>query len=208
MQYLSKMPHALLGQDHLGPVEWARLAKSDDKNALSMLRDEVLRVDHLIVNRVAELLFEHVTDHPKGVALVVTDEVLDVLEKERARPLRLKDAGHVEEQRSLRLAREAMRPSEGVFLRHPGDRERLARKPSEQHVEIGHLPHRIIELRDVAEYLVGVLLKVRAVSLLTEHVPLAREHALAADGLNAEPNPSDASEKVREGEEWLTGRHA
>lgn len=170
-----------------------------------MLRHETLPVDHLAVDLVAEFLAQHLQDGGEGLALVVRDQVLDVLQQERLRFLLGDDARHVVEQRALRGAFEAVRTAERVLLRYAGDAERLAGKAGEQHVVVGHVGD--IHLRDVADQsMPGLVREIRQISFLRERVPLAGENATSALLLEAVPDAADAGEQIDEGESVVVVR--
>ena len=58
-----------------------------------MLRDDALRVDDFVIDRVAERLGERAVDDVEGLPAVVAFEVLDVLQDERDGAVEIEDAG-------------------------------------------------------------------------------------------------------------------
>ena len=73
-----------------------------------MLGPEVLAIDDLREDIIPEL-HERALDDPKGAALVMGQEVLDVLKQEGLWTLGLQDAADVKEQCALCFIRKAMR---------------------------------------------------------------------------------------------------
>ena len=62
-----------------GGSTFSKLPKADEEDALAVLRDDALRVDEFVLDRVAERLGERAVDDVEGLAAVVAFEVLDVL---------------------------------------------------------------------------------------------------------------------------------
>lgn len=81
--------------------EVAPFAEADHENALAVLRDDRFRVDDLVINVVAERLFQGVADDLKGAALIVPFEILDVLEDECGGLLVFEDVRDFKEQVAL-----------------------------------------------------------------------------------------------------------
>ncbi|CAM2160959.1 hypothetical protein PT2222_90176 [Paraburkholderia tropica] len=190
---------AVFGQAERVPRKIGRLAKSGDDDALAMLRREMAAVDHAVMHVVAEFVTQDLKNYVEGAALVVRQQVLDVLQQKGGRPLFGDDARHVEKERALRGALETVRTAERVLLRDARDRKRLARKAREQHVVVGHVGG--LERGDIADEGVAFgigLAVVLEIGLLRERIPLARHHAAAAVRLEAHADPADAREQIDE----------
>ena len=111
-------------------VEVRGIPEADDDRALAVLGDEALGIDDPLVDRVLEFVLQGVLDDLEGAALVVPEQVLDVLEDEGPRPVVGEDPGDVEEERALGAAEEAVRAAEGVLLGHAGDEKGWQGKPA------------------------------------------------------------------------------
>src|SRR4051812_21176073 len=98
---------ALLRQAQVIPSEIGIFPETHDDDALTMLRHEALAIDHLGKDLVFELLFKNLFDDAEGIATIVAQKVLNVLEKERLRPLRRQDPLDIEKQCALRSALKA-----------------------------------------------------------------------------------------------------
>src|SRR5690606_36732436 len=110
-------------------------------------------------------------------ATVVAQEILHVLEQEHPRALRADDRLDVEKQRSVGRMLEAMLVAERVALRDPGDGEGLTRDTRSEYVVVRNVL--VGDRRDVAVWL---FTPVRIVGDLRVPIPLARLHALGAEG--------------------------
>ena len=93
-----------------------------------MLRHESPGINDLPVYVVAKLLFERLPDDTEGVATIMGNKILHVLQKKGSRTLLGDDPRDVEEKSPLGGAFETMGPPERVLLRHAGNAERLAWK--------------------------------------------------------------------------------
>src|SRR5690606_12637108 len=102
---------------HVGEAEALILAEADDENSLAMLGRPVAAVDDTEVDRIAEFFGQDVLDGLEGLALVMADEVADVLEQEGRRAMVGDDARDIIEQRALGLVLEPVRPPQRIFLR-------------------------------------------------------------------------------------------
>ncbi len=81
-----------------------------------MLRDDALRVDDFVIDRVAERLAERAVDDVEGLATVVAFEVLDVLEDEGGGAVEIEDVGDGEEKVALLHVVEAVLAPEAQLL--------------------------------------------------------------------------------------------
>lgn len=176
-------------------IECDRLAETDDEDALAVLRYEVRAVYNAIVDVVAEVFGQGAADDIKGAAFVVRDEILDVLQQESARTFCLDDARHVEEQRALCFAGEAVFLAQRIFFRHSSNRKGLAGKPSQQHVVVGNVGG--IYLGDVSGDGMSVA-EIFGVGFLRVAVPFAGVYAAPADLLERIAQPADAREQIDE----------
>lgn len=176
-------------------IECDRLAEADDENAFAVLRNEVRAIYDAAMDVVAEVVGQGTADNVEGAAFVVRDEVLDVLQQEGARALCLDDARHVEEQRALCFAGEAVLLAQRIFLRHAGNRKGLAGKPGQQHVVVGNVGS--IYLGDVSGDGMPVA-EIFGVGFLRVAVPFAGVHAAPADLLERIAQPADAREQIDE----------
>ena len=122
---------------HFGEVEVTAIPDPDNEDALAVLGHERTCVDHAHGDVVAEILGEHAADDLKSPALVMTLEVLDVLQQECLRPLLRDNPGDVEEQGALSLILEPVLPAKGILLRDARDGEGLTREPGDQYVVVG-----------------------------------------------------------------------
>ena len=121
---------------------------------------------------------------------------------ERTGAVMLNDSRRIEEQRALRFAAEPRRLAERVLLAHARDGERLAGEPGQQKVMLGDvgrgnvpdvLRHRVVE----------PVVVVRQVGLAGVLVDFAREHALAAQRVEAASQAADPGKEVDETELWV-----
>ena len=130
-------------------------------------------------------------DGPERIAIVVSGEVLHVLEEKHLRAMVLRDLVDLEEKGSARV----FEP-----LLFPGDAESLAGKASAQNVMWRYTVQgfgRPGELGDVSEGYLAEVHEVRATCVL---VPFTREDARSHDVLSGHTETSDAGEEVDEGE--------
>src|SRR5690606_22886384 len=108
--------------------------EAHQENAFAVLRHYRPRVEDLPGHFVPELIPQHVEDDTHRAAPIMTHEVLDVLQKERAGPVNPEDLRYVKEESALSLIRKPVRPSQGILLGNAGDGERLTRKSGQQYV--------------------------------------------------------------------------
>ena len=90
---------AFSGQVEEGEV--APLAKADEEDALAVLRDDALRIDDFVIDRVAERLGQCAVNDVEGFPAVVPFEILDVLQDERGGAMKVEDVGGGEEKVAL-----------------------------------------------------------------------------------------------------------
>ena len=102
-------------QHKVREAEIILLAEPDDENAFTLLRHKCLRIDDLPVDLIPEF-DKRAVDNLERPALVVIDQILDVLQQKGAGPVMLDNLRNIEEQRALRLVKKAMRPVERVFF--------------------------------------------------------------------------------------------
>ncbi len=114
-------PRRVVGEEHVVEREAGVLLEADDEDPLPMLGHEAAGVDHSPLDVIPQLVGERRPDDLKRPALVMVDEVLDVLEDERLRAVVLDNPRNVEKQRALSLACETMRASERVLLADAGE---------------------------------------------------------------------------------------
>ena len=142
-------------------------------------------------------------DRGEGLAAVMTLKVLHVLQQEGGGAVMVDDLGQIIEQCSLCVAQEAVWTAKGVLLADTRNRERLARETGQQHVmgrdclrcvRVG--PHILGE--DV--FAVRRFWEIGAVGLPAEPVPLGREYAPPADGLEGQAQTAYSRKKVDEPE--------
>lgn len=129
-------------------------------------------------------------------------QIRDVLEQKGSRPVMVDDLGDLEEQVALILTGKAVRTAERVLLRDACEREGLARKARQQHIMTRDLT-RVLALGTnvTGEHVIhAAVRKVREIGLLRPAVPLAGEHALAADCLEPQPHAANTGEQVDEAE--------
>src|SRR4051812_37512451 len=84
------------------PVETDVLAETDQQNPLAPLGNEAPSIHNHRMDRITELVLEHVHDYTERIALIVTEQVLDVLKKEGFGLLLSDNALDIEEKCSLR----------------------------------------------------------------------------------------------------------
>jgi hypothetical protein len=145
---------------------------------------------------------QDIDDCGKSLPLVMTGEVFDILQKERARLLAVDDPRYIEEQGALCFVGETMGAAEGVLLRNARDGEWLARKTGKQNVMIGDVIS--FDLRDVSgEAVPRRRREVRYVCLYCELIPLAREHASTAVSFEPLTHAPNSGEQIDESESSL-----
>lgn len=98
-----------LWQDEVIQREWNGLTEADDIDSLTVLRHEMGPIHNAVAHVVAKRL-ECPEDDREGTAMVVADQVTNVLQKERPGAPRVKNADHIMKQRSLGSTK-PMRPS-------------------------------------------------------------------------------------------------
>src|SRR5690606_2332859 len=149
-------------------------AKPNNEYPFAVLRNEVLRIDHMCVDIVSEVIAQCAHDNFKRSTLVVGFQVLNILEQESSRPFRFENPCDVEEQSPLRFAHEPVLEPQGVLFANAGDRERLARESREQHIVIRDF--RRCDFCYVTSYFM-IDMEVFLISLKAILVPLARVDA-------------------------------
>ncbi len=158
-----------------------------------MLRDDVLRVDDFVIDRVAERLGEGAVDDFKGLAAVVAFEVLDVLQDERGGAMEVEDVGDGEKEVALLYVVEAVLAAEAEFFRDACDAEGLARKTGAKNIVRGDVGD-----GDGVNVAVRSLAEIGLVGLLAKFVVVGREDALAARPLEGDAEAADAAKEVNE----------
>jgi len=175
----------------------APLLEADEKDAFAVLRHHALRVNDGRVQMVAQRVGERVINDLKCPALVVTFEILHVLQHKRGGLVVFDDFRQREEQVALLLVVKAVRLAEAQFFGDARDAERLAGKTGAQDVVRRNVRHH--HGMDVA---VGRLAEIGGVGLLRVFVPVGGEYALAPGAFKGEPETADAAEEVNEFELW------
>src|SRR5690349_3017425 len=92
MEYLLQSPTAFGRQIQYVPIKSNGLPEPNNKNSLSMLRDEMLAIDHAIVDVVPELMSQRSLDNFERPTFVMRSKVLYVLEEKRSRALLRNDS--------------------------------------------------------------------------------------------------------------------
>src|SRR3546814_503422 len=148
MQNAVQAHTAFGGQLQIIPAERNFVAKAHDHDALTVLRDKVLRVDHPVPDLVAKFLGQRFEDDLEGAPFIVTGQILNVLQQERRRSPSFQDARDIEEQSALRFVQKSVFAAERVLLGNTRDRERLTWEAGEQDVVIRNLIG--VDRRDIA----------------------------------------------------------
>ena len=102
----------LLWQFEFVPRELCWLAKPDDKDSFPMLRNEVCGIDDFAMHFVPKLVFECLANDFEGLPLTMAEQVFDVFKQEGGGAMVFDNSRHLEEQRALSFALEAMRRAE------------------------------------------------------------------------------------------------
>ena len=198
--------------------------EADQNDPFTVLGDEMSGVDDFWVIRSTEVYVGHVVpqliecfqDYLEGLPFIMTFQIFDVLKQKSRRPLCFQNPGYVKEQRSLGIALKSMLSAQRVLLRHSGKGEWLAGKAGQQYVMIGnvliYVPVRLL-LRDirvagesnfsdvlVEHVLIWIAVVVGLVSSYRILVPLAGEHAFAADFFKSTANATYPGEQVHKTE--------
>ena len=171
-------------------IEFVGLTKTGDENSATALRHPIFRRDNPRRNVIAKLLAKHVHDRGESLAAVVRFQILHILKKEGRWAVVRDYLRGIEKQRPLRVAKEAVRASQSILLRHPGNRKRLARKTGQQDVIIRNQPGFFRELADVALNR-PIIPKIFLVGLNAVFVPFRREDAGSANRLEASAQAAD-----------------
>jgi hypothetical protein len=174
-------------------LEIPTLAEADDEDALAMLWDDALRVDDLVIDRVAEVFGERAINDVEGLAAIVTLEVLDVLQDEGGGAVEVEDVGDGEEEVALLHVLEAVLAAEAQFLRHSRDAEGLAGEAAAEDVVRGDVGD-----GDAVDVAVRALAEIGLVGLLAEFVVVGREDAFTARLLERDAKAANAAKKVNE----------
>ena len=132
-----------------------------------------------------------VPDCPERITVVMSSEVLDVLEEKHLRAMVLSDLVDLEEKCSSRIFE--------PFL-FPGDAEGLTRESSAQNVVFRDSVECFGGFRKLSDVSEGDLTKVHEVSSPCVFVPLACKDAGAHHVLPGDAEASDTGEEVDEGE--------
>ena len=185
------------GELEIGKIEAGGLAKANEENALAVLGDEMSGIDDAGLDAVAEFLPEGVADDTEGIALIVADEVLDVLQKEGLGALCGDDAGYIEKESPLGGALEAVGAPESVFLADAGEGEGLAGEAADENIMVGDRVG--VDLGDIADEGIFFEAVVSDVGFFCVGVPLAGENAGTASLFKPGPHASDSGEEVNEG---------
>ena len=185
-----------IGKRNLIPIEVGRLTEAHNQDPFAMLRHEALTVDDSRMKVVTQI-FQSVLDDSERILPSCEIRLLTFLPRRRARGLfAAMISRHIEEQRPLGFAFEAVWASQRIFLGHAGDAERLTGEAGKQNVMVGNVGD--INLRDIARKRVGVVWKVGLVGLPAVVIPFAREDTPASGCFEPKPHPSDTGEQVDE----------
>ena len=149
--------------------------------------ERLASADDAVLDRVTEVVLQHVHDCRKRPTLVMAPQVPDILQQKHLGLVVLDDLGNIVEERALCIVEEPVRPAESVLLGNAGQRERLARKAGKKHIMNWNLLWVCRVGPDIADKYVGVVRfsVVGAIGLLSVFVPFGREHSPAADLLNS-----------------------
>jgi len=168
--------HGKLADDHFS-------VKTHDVRATAMLWDSVVgSIKHSSINHIAKLS-QCLFNHANGVAIIVGLEAFDVLQEKGLRLLFSKDSDDVMKQGALCWVIETLSTAYRA--------ERLARKSSQQNVEVGD--DFCFNLRDVT---VRCLAEVPFIGALGIFVPLRAKDAIPTCALERNAHASDAREEV------------
>ena len=85
----------------LWKVEITPLTEPDKKNTLAVLGDDALRVDDLVIDRVAQCFGKGAIDNIERLAAVMAFEVLDVLQDKSCGTMEVEDLGDGEKEIAL-----------------------------------------------------------------------------------------------------------
>lgn len=109
-------------------------AEADDKDALPVLRHDALRINHAVVNVIAEGVGQRVMDDLEGAPFIVPLEVFHVFQHERVGLVMVNQVREFEKEVALFLVLEAVFLAEAQFLGDARDAEGLAGKAGAQNV--------------------------------------------------------------------------
>jgi len=90
-------------------IEGIALPEPDNENPLPMLWHPELSVDNSMVDCIAKLFLECLTDDPECITFVMADKVFDILQQNDRWSMKPDNLHNVVEQGSLCLALKAMR---------------------------------------------------------------------------------------------------
>ena len=148
-------------------------------------------VTHRAISFLCHLLLEVVPDGSERVSVIVSGEVLYVLEEEHLRSMMLGDLVDLEEEGAARVL-------EALLL--AGDTEGLAGEASAQNVMCRDTVYGFVRLGELGDITEGYLAKVHEVGTSCILVPFTRENARTHDVLSGHTETSDACEEVDERE--------
>ncbi len=100
----------------LGKLKVAPLAKSNEEDSFSMLRNNRLCIDYLVVNCVSKMLGKSVMDDLKCFPFVVPLKILHILENKGGRPMKVEDVCDGKKEIALLYIIETMSSTKADFL--------------------------------------------------------------------------------------------
>lgn len=177
----------------LRELEMAAFAEADEEDAFTVLRHEALRINHLMIDGVFEVVGERVPDDAEGVALVVAFQVLHVLQHEGVGPVEVDQLGEFEEEVALFLVLESVFLAEAEFLGDARDAEGLAGKAGAE-----DMVRRDGVVRHGVDVAVRFFPEVFRVGDLRLRIPVGGEDALAAGFLKRDAEAANPAEEVDE----------
>jgi hypothetical protein len=153
-----------------------------------VLGDDLARIDNLVVDPVPEGICQGIHDDLECPPLVVAFQILDVLQHECSRTMKLKDVGYLEKEIPLLFVFKTVLSSEADLLRDPGDAERLAWETAAKNIKRGNVSHGY--LVDIS---MGLLTMVGLICNPAVLVPIAREDALGSNTFETKSKSADAA---------------
>lgn len=159
----------------------------------SLVSGEFLRVDDLVIDRVAKRFGKRAENDFECLATIVPFEVLNVLQNERCGTVEIEDVSNREEEVALLNVFESVLATEAELLRYACDAEWLAGESSAKNVMRGNVGY-----GDAMNVTVGPLAKIRFVRLLAELIVVGGKHAATTCALEGNAKTANATKEVYE----------
>ena len=183
----------LFRQMHVREIKPGVMTKSNDYNALPVLRQVVRRINNPRVQRISKLFAELPADDTECPPTIMTGQVLDVLKQETCWPVIFQDTQDIEEKRALRLIIKAVSPAQSVLFGHPGNGKGLARKTGHQNIVRWNIRS---VYRSYIACQWSVVAVICTVGLLRKPVPFGCEDTPPANTFHGATQPTDTREEI------------